>query len=207
MRNSSLLAVHPMTEDPAASSQLHSQVDVSSYSSRFTWRHKAGRGLWGLVWMICFLPSPTFLHGWRRWLLRRFGAHIGKGTVVHPTTRIWAPWNLTMGDHSCLGPHVDCYSVDRVTIGAHATVSQHATLCTASHDITDPGMRLITAPITIGPGAWVAAGAFVQPGRTIKEGGVVAAMACLTRDVGPWEVYGGNPAVFLKRRELKEPRP
>ena len=58
-----------------------------------------------------------------------------------------------------------------------------------------------------GTSAWVAAGAFIQPGRTIGEGGVVAAMACLVRDVGPWEVHGGNHAVFLKRRELKAPRP
>jgi putative colanic acid biosynthesis acetyltransferase WcaF len=196
-----------MTDHPAASPDLHPQVDVSRYSSRFTWRHRLARGLWRMVWLCLFRPSPAFAHGWRRLLLRLFGAQLGAGAVVYPSTRIWAPWNLAMGEFACLGPQVDCYSVDRVHVGAHTTVSQHATLCTASHDITDPGMRLITAPIEIGPSAWVAAGAFIQPGRTIGEGGVVAAMACLTRDVGPWEVHGGNPAVFLKRRELKGTRP
>ena len=196
-----------MTEAPTTPPHFHQQVDVSEYSSHFTWRHKISRKLWGFIWITCFRISPPFLHGWRRFLLRCFGAHVEKSAMVYPTTRVWAPWNLSMGNFTCLGPHVNCYCVDKVTIGAHATVSQYATLCTASHDITDPRMRLITAPIAIGPGAWVAAGAFIQPGRTIGEGGVVAAMACLTRDVGPWEVYGGNPAVFLKRRELKEPRP
>lgn len=183
--------------------QWRPHVDVSHYTSHFSWKHKVGRGLWRLVWNILFHLSPAFLHGWRRFLLRCFGARIDNTAAIYPTTRVWAPWNLTMGANACLGPYVECYSVDKVTIGAQATVSQHAVLCTASHDITDPGMRLITAPIIIGASAWVAAGAFIQPGRTIGEGGVVAAMACLTHDVGPWEVFGGNPAVFLKRRELK----
>jgi putative colanic acid biosynthesis acetyltransferase WcaF len=183
------------------------QVDVSSYASPFKSGHYATRGLWRLARLILFRPSPTFFHGWRRMLLRAFGARVGAHAVIHPTTRVWAPWNLEMGDFACLGPHVDCYSVDRVSIGAHATISQHAVLCTASHDITDPGMRLTTAPITIGPGAWIAQGAFIHPGRSVGEGAVVAAMACLTRDAGPWEVFGGNPAVLLKRRELRGPRP
>jgi putative colanic acid biosynthesis acetyltransferase WcaF len=194
--------------EPPTPPQAHAapQVDVSHYSSRFTLGHKVARALWRLVWLILFRPSPTFFYGWRRFLLRRFGAKLHRTSVVYPSTQVWAPWNLTMEERACLGPHVDCYSVDTIHIGSHATVSQHATLCAASHDISDPGMRLITAPITISPSAWVAAGAFIQPGRTIGEGGVVAAMACVVKDVGPWEIHGGNPAVFLKRRELKAPQ-
>lgn len=180
-------------------------VDLSRYSSGFTLRHKAVRGLWNLVWLCLFRPSPWFFWGWRNLLLRLFGARIHSTARVYPSCRIWGPWNLTLGPHARLGPHANCYSVDRVTLGAHATVSQHAVLCAASHDISDPGMRLTTGPITIGPGAWVAQGAFIHPGRTIGEGAVVGAMACLTRDVGPWEVVGGNPAVFLKKRELRVP--
>lgn len=184
---------------------MSATVDISHYSSQFTWRHKIARGLWGLVWLLLFRPSPRFLYAWRRLLLRSFGARLGKRSITYPSTRIWAPWNLEMGDYACLGPGVDCYSVAAVTVGAHTTVSQNAILCTASHDITDPGMRLITSPITIGPSAWVAAGAFIQPGRTVGEGGVVAAMSCVVSDVGPWEVHGGNPARFIKRRELTHP--
>lgn len=178
-------------------------IDVSRYTSRFTFKHKAARALWRVAWATLFRLSPTFLLGWRRLLLRCFGARLGRNAVVHPSTRIWAPWNLEMGDFACLGPQADCYCVGRITLGAHATVSQHAVLCAASHDIADPGMGLTTAPITVGAGAWIAQGAFIHAGRTIGEGAVVAAMACVVRDVGPWEVVGGNPAVFLKRRELR----
>lgn len=179
------------------------QVDVSRYASPFTRRQKAARALWRAVWWTLFRPSPVFCQAWRRLLLRTFGARIAATAVIYPSARIWAPWNLEMGGFACLGPHADCYSVDRVTLGAHSTVSQEAVLCAASHDITDRAMRLTTAPITLGDGAWIAQGAFIHPGRTIGEGAVVAARAVVVKDVAPWEVVGGNPAVFLKRRELK----
>jgi putative colanic acid biosynthesis acetyltransferase WcaF len=112
-----------------------------------------------------------------------------------------------LGDVVALADQVDCYCVDKVRIGSHATVSQYTHLCTASHDITCPHMRLVTAPIYIEPGAWICAGAFVGPGVTVAEGAVVAARAVVVKDVEPWAVVGGNPARFIKRRQLKEPEP
>jgi len=67
-----------------------------------------------------------------------------------------------MADHSCLSEAVDCYCVDKITIGAHSTVSQYSFLCTASHDYTDPKMPLTTAPIVIGERVWIAADVFVR---------------------------------------------
>ncbi len=178
-------------------------VDVSRYASPLGWRNKLGRALWGVVWALLFRPSPRPCFAWRRWLLRCFGARIGKGVNVHASCRVWAPWNLEMGDYSCLAFHVDCYCVDRVRIGAHATVSQYSYLCTASHDIRDPHMRLITATIDIGDGAWVCAGAFVGPGVVLGEGAVAAARAVVVKEVAPWTVVGGNPAQVIGIRELR----
>jgi putative colanic acid biosynthesis acetyltransferase WcaF len=158
--------------------------------------------VWQTAWLLLFRSSPKFCHGWRRLLLRMFGAKIGTGAHPHPSVRIWAPWNLEMGDFSCLGQRVDCYSVNRVHIGAHATVSQYSYLCTASHDYRNPRMPLITAPITIGAGAWIAADAFIAPGVTVGEGAVVGARASVFEDVAPWVVVAGNPARPLHKREL-----
>ncbi len=177
-------------------------VDLSSYSSHFTLRNRMARALWKAVWLVAFRPSPQFLYGWRRFLLRGFGASISPTSVIHASVKVWAPWNLSMGDYACLGPEVNCYNVAPVSLGRQATVSQFAHLCTASHDITDPAMRLITRPIRIGADAWVCSGAFVSPGLSVGEGAVLAAMACLTKDLPPWEVWGGNPAGFLKPRQL-----
>ena len=120
-----------------------------------------------------------------------------------PSTRIWAPWRLVVGEESTLSHHVDCYCVGRITIGAHATVSQYSFLCTATHDISSVHMKLITRPIAIHDGAWVAAGVFVGPGVTIGEGAVAGARAMVVRDVAPWTVVAGNPARVLKRREIR----
>lgn len=88
-------------------------------------------------------------------------------------------------------------------IGAHVGISQYSFLCTASHDIADPHLRLIHAPIRIDDAAWVAADAFVGPGVHIGAGAVVGARASVFKDVDPWTVVCGNPARLLKKREIR----
>jgi len=63
-------------------------------------------------------------------------------------------------------------------------------------------MPLITAPIIIGEGAWVAADVFVGPGVTIGEGAVVGARSTLVKNVEPWSVVAGNPVRKIKNRIL-----
>ena len=109
-----------------------------------------------------------------------------------------------MGPRTALGDLVECYNVDRVILEDGAIASQQAFLCTASHDISDPKRRLVTAPIRLAPSSGVCAGAFVHPGVTIGEGAVVGARAVVTRDVSPWTVVAGNPAKFLKTRTMNE---
>ncbi len=173
---------------------------------RQTFETRAYRVLWNVVWWLAYRPSPRLLHGWRRAVLRLFGATIGAGAHPYPSARIWAPWNLTMEEGSCLGDYVRCYSVDRITLQPYATVSQYSFLCTAGHDYRATDMPLISAPITIGRRAWVAADAFVGPGVTIGERAVVGARASVFRDVDPWTVVGGTPARVLSTYQSEEKR-
>lgn len=163
-------------------------------------RNKIGRFLWNITWIILYRPSPKIAHGWRRFLLRLFGAKIGLGAHLHPSAKIWAPWNLEMGDHSCLGENVDCYCVARIRIGARAAVSQYSFLCTATHDIETSDLALRTAPIVIKDKAWVAADVFVGPGVTIGTGAVIGARSSVFRDVPEGMVAFGTPARPVKRR-------
>jgi putative colanic acid biosynthesis acetyltransferase WcaF len=166
-------------------------------------RNKLARTLWNGVWLLLYRPSPVLLHGWRRFLLRLFGGRIGRGAHPYPSAKIWAPWNLEMGDYSCLSHNVDCYCVDRITLGAQSTVSQYSFLCTASHDYTDPAMPLTTAPITLGDRVWITADVFVAPGVTIGDGVVVTARSSVFHDIEPWTVAAGNPARPVKPRLLR----
>src|ERR1051326_5027129 len=103
-----------------------------------TYTNKLSRVVWKLAWWTLYRFSPTPLHGWRRFVLRLFGAKVGAGAHPYPSARIWAPWNLAMGKNSCLSFEVDCYSVAPVILGDGAIVSQKSYLCTAGKDYQDP---------------------------------------------------------------------
>ena len=162
--------------------------------------NRAARMAWQVVWLVLFRPSPRICHGWRRWLLRAFGARVGRAAVVHPSVKIWAPWNLEMGEYSCLGPYVDCYNVAPVSLGPFCTVSQYSYLCAATHDYTRASMPLVTKPIRLGARSWIAADVFVGPGVTIGEGAVVGARSVVLRDIEPWVVAAGHPARVVGQR-------
>ena len=165
--------------------------------------NKIARTLWQFVWLVLYRPTPRLLHRWRCLLLKIFGAKLGKDVHMYPSARIWAPWNLEMGDHSCLSDSVDCYCVDKIYIGAYSTVSQYSFLCTASHDYTIESMPLLTAPITIGDRVWITSDVFVGPGVTIGDGAVVTARSSVFCDLPPWHVAKGNPASAYKPREFE----
>ncbi len=187
--------------------ELLNEVDVLSnslaYKNRLSVRNRAVRVIWQVTWMFLYRPSPTQMFGWRRALLRCFGAKVGANAHPYPQCRIWAPWNLTMGTDSCLANDVDCYSVDKVTLGKSAIVSQQAMLCTATHDYNDPEFKLVTKPISIGAHAWIGARAFVGPGVAVGDGAVVGAASAVFQSVESWTVVGGNPARILKKRLIK----
>ena len=180
------------------------KIDLSQYHNALSRKNQVIRLLWTVVWGIFARPLPRSVgSGWKRWLLRLFGARIASTAIVYSSAKVYYPANLTMDAYSCLASDVDCYNVAPITIGANSTVSQGAYLCTASHDISNPLNPLITAPIVIEDQAWVAAGAFVGMGVTIGQGAVVGARAAVFKSVEPWTVVGGNPAKFLKKRILK----
>lgn len=184
---------------------METKIDLSQYHNALSRKNQVVRMLWTIVWGVFARPLPRSVgSGWKRFLLRLFGARIDATAIVYSSAKVYYPANLTMGAYACLASDVDCYNVAPVTIGANSTVSQGAYLCTASHDITDPLNPLVMKPIVIEDQAWVAAGAFVGMGVTIGQGAVVGARAAVFKDVEPWTVVGGNPAKFIKRREIKE---
>lgn len=172
------------------------------YPSPHGFLNRTLRAAWSLTNLLLFRPTPRWLHGWRRMLLRTFGATIGTGAHVYPSVRIWAPWNLEMGDHSCLGPYVDCYNVAKISLGRFCTVSQYSYLCAATHDYTRATLPLIARPVVLEDWVWVAADAFIGPGVTVHEGAVVGARSSVYSSVEPWTVVVGNPARGIKKRNF-----
>jgi putative colanic acid biosynthesis acetyltransferase WcaF len=151
-----------------------------------------------------FSPRPAF--GFRRALLKLFGARIGQHVHVYASARIRYPWMLTVGDWSAIGEDVLIYNLGPVALGERVTVSYRAHLCAGTHDLDDPGMPLLRPPIRLGDNAWVGTDAFIGPGVDIGKSAIVGARAVVTRDVAPGHVVAGNPARVLRIRPGFESR-
>jgi len=172
----------------------------SRHASPYGGREKIGRVLWGAVQASLFRLSFHNFYGWRRFLLRRFGAKIADSVHVMRTSKVTCPWNLTMGRNSCLGEGAHAYCLGPITIEDRVSISQNVHLCAGTHDYTRPDMPLIRPPITVKTDAWLAADSFVGPGVTVGEGAILGARGCAFTDLEPWTIYGGNPAKAIKAR-------
>jgi putative colanic acid biosynthesis acetyltransferase WcaF len=168
--------------------------------SPWSLREKIGRALWMVARGSLFRYSWHNWYGWRRWLLRRFGAKIGNFVNIRPTASIEIPWQLEMGDYSSLGDYTIIYNLGPIKIGRRTVISQYAHLCAGSHDHTKYSMPLLRPPISVGSDVWIAADAYVGPGVTIGDGVILGARASAFKDLKPWTVYAGHPAHALRPR-------
>jgi len=178
-------------------------VKENRRATKYSSEEMTRRVLWTLVQpFFRFSPRPCF--GWRRFLLRCFGAKIGRSVHVYPSATIYFPWNLEARDESAIGEQAFIYNLGRVTIGPRVTISHRAHLCAGTHDHSKRDFPLLRPPIVIGSEAWICADAFVGPGVTIGEGAIVGARAVAMKDVNPWSVVVGNPARESRKREITQ---
>lgn len=169
----------------------------------FSLKNRLARLLWNVTALIFFRYSPKPLHIWRVFLLRVFGATVGKGVHVYPKVNIWAPWNLVLMEACGIANGVTLYSQGTITIGKRTVISQGAHLVAGTHDYTKLGFPLFTKPIFIGDHVWVAADAFIHPGVEIGTGSVIGARAVVTKSMPPWMVCSGHPCKPVKARFLE----
>lgn len=164
------------------------------------------RTLWELLRSPLFAWSPRIFWAWRVIILRAFGARIGSNVHVHPSVKIAIPWNLDIGDNVGIGDEVILYSLGKITIGSDATISQYAHLCAGTHDNSLADMPLVKSIISIGDGVWVCTDAFIGPDVEVGEYAVVGARAVAIRDIEPFSVVAGNPALTIKMRKITKRR-
>jgi putative colanic acid biosynthesis acetyltransferase WcaF len=184
----------------------HSSDSPDAYlRPSFSFSNKVRRFLWTVCWTLLCRWTPRPLHNWRVFILRMFGAQMGKNNTVYPTCTIWAPWLLITEDTATIGPDVEIYNPGGVRLQDHAILSQGAYLCGATHDYDSPAFTYIKKEITVGPYAWICAKAVVLPGVHCMEGSVLGAASVTSRNLEPWMVYAGNPAKAVKPRKNTRP--
>ena len=155
---------------------------------------------WWLVQTLIFKNSPQFLYGFRRFLLRLFGAKIGKKVIIRPSVKITYPWKISIGDYSWIGDDVVLYSLGEIEIGCNTVISQRGYICTGSHDYSQLDFPIFAKKITIKDECWLATDVFVAPGMTIEKGTVVGARSSVYKDLPANKICMGNPAKIIKDR-------
>ncbi len=185
------------------------KIDISSNRKASKWSRKEllGRAVWETIGATLFSFSPRPMWGYRRFVLRLFGAQIGADVHIYPTVKISVPWNIRIDQQAAVGDGAILYSLGMIHIGARATISQYAHICAGSHDYGSAAFDLLKTPITIGEEAWICADAFIGPGVSVGRGAIVGARAVVMRSVPASAVLVGNPARIIKSRNGQKMHP
>lgn len=124
--------------------------------------------------------------------------------------------NTTMGKYSYCG--YDCMLIN-VVIGSYCSLASKIEIGGARHPIewvsTSPVFNDSNAIIkykysihhydenritTIGNDVWIGSGVIIKEGVKIGNGSIVAMGSIVTKDIPPYEIWGGNPAKFIRKR-------
>lgn len=153
--------------------------------------------LFSIVFIKSAFPWPVIF---KRFILRLFGAKLGKGVVLKPSINIKYPWKLSVGNHVWIGENVWIDNLASVTIGNHVCVSQGALLLTGNHNYKKSTFDLELGEINIADGVWIGAKSVVCPGVNCSENSVLSVASTATKSLDSNTIYQGNPAVAKRKR-------
>ena len=159
---------------------------------------------WWLVQATFFQWSPQFAYGFRRWILRCFGAKIGDGAIIRPSVTITYPWKVSIGNYAWIGDDVVLYSLGDINIGDNAVISQRSYVCTGDHDYTKSDFPIRSRKIVVGDQAWLAADVFIAPGVSIGAGAVIGARSSVFQDMPAGMLCMGYPCKPVKTRMMND---
>ena len=195
----------PEPDSPTTGVSKPVRTAVENYRYRIFLHQPFGERIrsfwWAVTWQMIFRWTPRRFIAWRCLLLRLFGARIGHGCFVAPSVYIVFPWNLSLADGVVVEHKAIMNCMGKIYIGVGARISQHAHLCTETHDYVRSDMRTRSSSISIGSDVWIAADAFVGPGVSIGNGSVLAARSSAFKDLPAHQVCVGEPARPLKPRD------
>jgi len=181
----------------------HQYQDLSSFSvpKSFRGKSKIVVQLWWTVQATLFSWSPQILFGWRRFLLRLFGAKIGKNVTIRPSVKVTYPWNIEIGDNTWIGDDCVLYSLGKITIGSNVAVAHKVYFNTGGHDYTKTTFDIFSTPLVIEDECWITNDVYIAPGVTVGKGTIIGARSSVFKSLPPGMVCVGSPAKPIKSRK------
>ena len=186
-------------QDPNTNATVDNSCLSAEPPRRSPWSKKALmiRVLWGISEFLFWKPSPVCAWGFRAWLLRLFGAKIGRGVRIHPSVKVIIPWNITLEDRVRVHERAILYALGEICIGEGSEIGPMSHLCAGTHDFTCPEFTLIREPIHLGSRCILGAGSFVAPNVTLGSKTVLMPRSAMYSCSEPGTCYQGNPAKLL----------
>lgn len=146
--------------------------------------------------LIGFFPSVKL----RKFFYKILGMKIGKNSIVYSQASMYMPHLITIGKGSVIGDKVFLDGRRKIYIGDNVNFSKNVYIFTLQHNAQDPNFGVKGGPVIIEDYVWIGSRVTILPGVTIGKGAVIATGAVVTRDVDPYTIVGGVPAVFIKDR-------
>jgi putative colanic acid biosynthesis acetyltransferase WcaF len=180
--------------------------DLNSFKvpSSFRGRSKFIVQLWWLIQDTLFKWSPQFLFGWRRFLLRLFGAKIGKRVNIRSSVKITYPWKLSVGDYSWIGDDCVLYCLGEIKIGQHVALAHKVYVNTGGHFYEKTTFDIFSKPVSIEDECWITNDVYIAPGVTIGAGTIVSARSTVLKDLPGGKICVGTPAKPIKDRLIQD---
>lgn len=150
--------------------------------------------LWRFVDFWLFQPSLTIFSGWRIFLLRLFGAKIGKGNYISPKVKILVPWNIEIGNYSSIDDYAFLRSTGKIIIGDFVSIGMYVHIVPGGHDVRSRGFENNATFVKICHGCFIGADAFIGRGVTIGQFSVLGARSVAYKDVPENSIAIGSPA-------------
>lgn len=182
------------SHEPNPNGSSEARIDEPPRKSPWSRKAKVLRLLWAIAEITLWRFSPTPMWGFRRFLLRSFGAGIGRGVKVHPSVKVIIPWNIELDDGVVVHERAILYALGDIRVGQRTEIGPMAHICAGTHDFTSPAFTLLRQPITIGQDCLVGIGAFVAPNVVLADGTVLEPRAAVYANTNPNTTYIGNPA-------------
>lgn len=156
--------------------------------------------LWYFANEVLFKTGLFPFSRFKIFVLKLFGAKIGRGVVIKPSVNIKYPWLLAIGDFSWIGENVWIDNLATVSIGNNCCISQGVLLLCGNHDYKRETFDLIVGSITIEDGVWVCAKSIIGPGSLLRKYSVIGLGCVFSGETSEEYIYKGNPGVRLKKR-------